>query len=164
MVVLDGGHSNGEQIIMSYSPVSFDEQGTGTSSGLVTNYTNASAITAIPQGQAVSVNSSGLIVPLDVSSQASWNNFVGYANARIPTSTSGTVIANGRLTNITTAYAVGTALYVDTNGNPTSTIPSVGVNGFVSGDAVIFYGVVVQNQINPSESDIAIFTQMVGTL
>ena len=149
---------------MSYSPSSFQPQGTGTAEGLATNYTNASAVTAIPQAQAVSVNNSGLIVPLDVSSQASWQAFVGYAKVRIPTSTVGPVIANGRLQNVTTSYPVGTALYIDTNGNPTNIIPSVGVNGFVSGDMVIFMGVLVPNEVNPSELDIAVFTQMVGTL
>lgn len=148
---------------MSYSPNSFNPQ-TSTSSAVVTEYTNASAITAIPQAQACSINGSGLLVPLDVSSQASWNNFVGYAYVRIPTSSVGPVIANGRLQNITTSYPVGTAVYIDTSGNPTNIVPSVGVNGFVSGDAVIFYGVLVPNEANPSEIDIAIYTQVVGTL
>jgi len=114
---------------------------------------------------ACSVNSSGQLVPLDVSNQASWQAFVGYANVRIATSASGAIIANGRLQNVTTSYPVGTPLYIDTNGNPTNIIPSVGVNGFVSGDMVIFMGVVVANEANPmTEKDFALFTQMVGTL
>jgi hypothetical protein len=149
---------------MSFSPVSFNPQGTGSSRQVITNYTNASAINALAQGQACSVNSSGLLVPLDVSSEASWQAFVGYANARIPTSSLGPVIANGRLQNFTTSYTAGTALYIDTNGMPTSTIPSVGVNGFQAGDMVIFMGVIVPNETTPSEFDIAIFTQLVGTL
>lgn len=148
---------------MSFSPSSFNPQ-TATASALVTEYTNASAITAIPQAQACSVNSSGLLTPLDVSSQASWSAFVGYANVRIPTSTLGPVIANGRLQNITTALPVGTPLYIGTDGNPTNIIPSVGVNGFVSGDACIFLGVLVSNEVNPSEVDIALFTQLIATL
>lgn len=149
---------------MAYSPSSFSPQGTGSAESVVSNYTNNSAINAIPQGQACSVDTVGNIEPLDVSSQASWSNFVGYANSRIPTSTLGPVIANGRLKNITIAYAVGTPLYIGTDGNPTSTIPSAGVNGFVSGDMCIFMGVVVQNELNPSEKDIALFTQMIGVL
>lgn len=149
---------------MSFSPFSFNPESSGSAIALVTDYTNASAITAIPQAQAVSVNASGLLVPLDVSSQASWSSFVGYANVRIPTSSLGPVIASGRLQNIITSYPVGTALYIDTNGNPTNIIPSVGVNGFVSGDICIFMGVVVQNEANNSEFDIALYTQMVGVL
>lgn len=149
---------------MSYNPLYVGQQSAGSARQLVTDYTNASATVAIPQAQAVSINSSGLIVPLNVSSQASWNNFVGYANVRIPTSSSGPVIANGRLQNITTGLAVGTALYIGKDSNPTSTVPSVGVNSFVSGDAVIFMGVLVNNEANPSEIDIALFTQIIGTL
>lgn len=149
---------------MSYSPFSYNPQSTGSAEAIVTNYTNSSAITAIPQAQAVSVNSSGLLVPLDVSSQASWQAFVGFADIRIPASSVGPVIANGRLQNITTALPLGTPLYIGTDGNPTNIIPSVGVNGFVSGMMVIFMGVLVKNEVVPSEIDIALFTQMVATL
>lgn len=148
---------------MSYNPSSFNPQ-TSTSSAVVTDYTNASAITAIPQAQACSVNSSGLLVPLDVSSQASWSSFVGYAYIRIPTSSIGQVIANGRLQNITTALPVGTPVYIGKDSNPTNIVPSEGVNGFVSGDAVIFLGVLVANEIIPSEIDISLFTQLIGVL
>lgn len=153
-----GGYSN-----MSYSPQFFNST-TNIASALITDYTNASVITAIPQAQACSVDGSGLLAPLDVSSQSSWNNFVGYANVRISTSTLGPVIANGRLQNITTSFSVGTPLYIGKDSNPTNIIPSVGVNGFVSGDAVIFMGVLVQNETTPSEIDISLFTQIIGTL
>jgi hypothetical protein len=149
---------------MSFSPFYFNPQGTGTAEALVSNYTNASLVTAIPQGQAVSVNGFGKLVPLDVTSQSSWQSFVGYAYVRIPAGGTGPVIANGRLFNITTAYTAGTALYIGTDANPTSIIPSDGVNGFVAGDIVIFLGVIVQNETNPSELDIALFTQFVDVL
>lgn len=151
---------------MSFSPVSFNPQSTGTSEGLLTTYTNASAITAIPQAMACSVNSSGLIVPLDVSNQASWDNWVGYAQFRIPASALGGVISNGRLklyTN-TNSYPLGTPLYIGIDANPTNIVPSVGVNGFLSGYAAIFMGVLVPNEANPSEFDISLFTQIVGVL
>lgn len=149
---------------MSYNPTYSTTQSTGTSSGNVTNYENASAIDAIPQARACSVDSSGLIAPIDLSDPASWKAFVGYANVRIPESTTGPIISNGRLKNITTALPVGTALYIDTNGDPTNIAPSVGVNGFVSGDACIFIGVLVANEVTPSEVDIALFTQLIGRL
>lgn len=149
---------------MAYSPFSFNPQSTGTSEALVTNYTNASSITALSQAQACSINGSGQLVPLDVSSQASWDNFVGYAYVRIPASSTGPIVANGRLQNFTTAYAVGTPIYIDTNGNPTNIVPVIGTNGFVSGDAVILMGVLVPNENNPLDIDIAIFTQVFGTL
>jgi len=149
---------------MAYSPFAFNPESTGSAEALVTPYTNASAINPIPQAMACSVNSSGQLVPLDVSNQASFQAFVGYANVRIGTSASGPIIANGRLQNFTTSYTAGTPLYIGTDGNPTNIIPSAGVNGFVSGDACIFMGVVVVNETNPSEFDIALFTQVVGEL
>lgn len=151
---------------MSFSPFYFNQQGTGTSEGVVTNYTNASAITAIPQAMACSVNSSGLVIPLDVTSQTSVNKMVGYAASRIPVSVAGPIISNGRLqiyTN-TNSYALGTPLYVGTDGNPTNIVPSAGVNGFSSGNYVIFMGVLVANEANPSEFDISLFTQVIGVL
>ncbi len=125
---------------------------------------NASAVAAIPQAQAVSANGSGSIGPLDVSSSSSVSNFVGYAISRIPASASGSIISAGRLLNFTTALSVGTPLYIGTDGNPTNIVPSVGVNGFESGDAVFFLGVLVQNQENHASIDIALFTQLIGTL
>ena len=133
-----------------------------SSEAVITKYTNASVSAAIPQAQAVSSNGSGLLVPLDVSSLASVNNMVGYALSRIPASASGSIISNGRLLNFTTSFAIGTPLWVDTNGNPTNIAPSIGVNGFSSGDYVIFCGVVVANAV--SGADIALFTQITGTL
>lgn len=149
---------------MAYSPFSFNPESLGSARALVTDYQNASLSTAIPQGMACSINNAGKLVPLDVSNQASWQNFVGYAYVRIPASAIGPIIANGRLQNITTSYPIGSALYIDTNGNPTNIIPTYGVNGFVSGDMVIFSGVLVPNETNPLETDIALFTQMVATL
>lgn len=151
---------------MSYSPVSYNEQSTGTSEGLATTYTNASAVTAIAQAQAVSLNSAGLIVPIDVTSQASVNSMLGYASVRIPASATGYVTSNGRLklyTN-TNSYPLNTPLYIGLDGNPTSTVPSAGVGGFVSGNYCIFMGVLVPNEVNPSEFDISLFTQVIGVL
>jgi hypothetical protein len=151
---------------MSYSPVSFNEQSTGSAESITTNYTNASGSVAIPQAMAVYANSSGLIVPLNVSSQASVSNMVGYANVRIPVSASGPVILTGRLklyTN-TNSYPLGTPLYIGTDANPTNIIPVAGSNGFVSGDYCIFMGVLVPNEVNILEFDISLFTQVVGVL
>ncbi len=150
---------------MSYSPSFFAPQAKGTASALVTDYTNASAITAIPQAMAVSVvDSTSLLNPLDVSDDVSAKGMVGYANVRIETSGTGPVISTGRLENYTTSYAIGTALYVGVDGNPTDIVPSEGVNGFSAGYYVIFIGIVVKNEDNPSSKDIQLMTQVVGTL
>lgn len=157
---LDGIYSNGDP--MSYSPIYFGPQARGPSIATITNYTNQSPSAAIPQAQAVSTNLAGLIIPLDVSDPSNYNNFVGYANVRIPANATGEVISNGRLLNFTTILPVGTPLWVDTNGNPTNIVPSIGVNSFESGDAIIFLGVLVANEV--SGVDIALFTQVTGIL
>ena len=148
-------------IQISYNPL---PQISLSSESVITNHTNASVSAAIPQGTACSTNSSGMIIPLDVSNPTNYNAFVGYANVRIPASATGPVISNGRLLNFTTALAAGTPLYIGVNGAPTNIVPSVGVNGFQSGYAVFFLGVLVQNQTNDLDIDIALFTQLVGTL
>lgn len=147
---------------MSYSPIYYNPQDAGPSSAVITPYTNASVSVAIPQAMCVSVNNSGLVTPLNVASQSSVNNLVGYANVRIPASTNGQIISSGRLLNYTTGLTIGTPLYVGTDGNPTNIVPSVGVNGFLSGYYVIFLGVLVANET--SGIDIALFTQVIGTL
>lgn len=149
---------------MSYSPVSYNPQSTGSSEAVISNYTNASSVTAIPQGMGVSCNSSGLVVPLDVSNETNVKALVGAANVRIPASSSGPVISEGRLQTITTAFSVGNALYFDTSGNPTNIYPTIGSNGFVSGDWIVFLGVLVPNVANPSETDIQLFIQVIGQL
>ena len=151
---------------MAYSPFSFNPESTGSAESITTTYTNNSSSTAIPQAMAVAANSAGLLVPLDVTNEASVNNMVGYANVRIAASATGPVISTGRLKLYTNSnsYALGTPLYVGLDANPTNIVPSIGVNGFTSGDYIVFMGVLVPNEVNPSEFDISLFTQIVGAL
>jgi hypothetical protein len=148
---------------MSYSPLYFAPQGGGTSIATVTNYTNAT-ISMIAQGTPVSTNTFGLVAPTDVTSQTSVQALVGYAQVRMPASSSGPVISNGRLENIMTSFAVGDAIYIGLGGTLINQKPDVGVAGFVEGDFVVFVGVLVQNQTNPSLTDIQLFTQTIGEL
>lgn len=150
---------------MSYSPFYFNQQGSGSAESLITNYTNASSITSIPQGTLCFVNNAGFIGPVDVSNQATVDAKVGVAEVRIATSGTGPVVSGGRLENFTTSFPVGTPLFVGTDGSPTNIYPEDGVNGFVAGDYVIFLGVLVPNQTNPStELDIQLFLQVIGVL
>jgi hypothetical protein len=150
---------------MSFNPLNIGPQSKTSSIALVTNYTNASAIDAIPQGMACSViDSSGQLNPLDVSDNLSVSGRVGYAQVRIATSSEGPIISSGRLKHYTTALPVGTALYVGTDGNPTDIVPSIGVNGFLAGYAVIFIGIIVKSEDNPASKDIQLMTQLIGDL
>lgn len=155
---------------MSYSPFSFYQQSTSSSVALVTNYYNNTG-SAIAQGVPVSATgTANQVTPTDVTSQASVQAFVGYAQARIPNATLGPVISNGRLENLQGySFSVGDAIYmsilgtylqntkpVDSSGNP--------VAPFVSGNIMVFSGVVVQNEDNPSLQDLQILTQVLGAL
>ena len=115
---------------------------------------------------AVYANSSGLIAPLNISSQASVDSMVGYAYVRVPASTAGPIATGGRLKLYSNPnnWALGTPLYIGVDGNPTNIVPSVGVNGFTSGMYCIFLGVLIANEAAPSEFEIALFTQIVGVL
>ena len=151
---------------MSFNPLNVGFHSKGSAVALTTTYVNGSAIDPIPQGTMCSVkDSSGQIIPIDVSSDTSVNSRVGLAESRIPTSSVGPVITNGRLENFTTAYPIGTPLFVGTDGAPTNIVPSIGVNGFLAGYAVIFLGIIVPNEKNPGGSkDIQLMVQFIGDL
>lgn len=113
---------------------------------------------------------SNYVAPTDVTSQASVQAFVGYAQARIPSGSLGSVISGGRLENLQGySFSIGDAIYfsvlgtylqntkpVDSSGNP--------VAPFTSGDIMVFSGVIVQNEDNPSLQDLQILTQVLGAL
>jgi hypothetical protein len=150
---------------MSYNPLYVGSQALGSSVALVTNYTNSTA-SAIPQG--VAVSSTGVadqIAPTDPTSDTSVHAFVGLAQARIPASSSGPVISGGRLEILTGySFSIGNSIWMGLNGVPQSTRPDYGVTGFTSGDWVVFLGVVVQDEANPSDQDLQVIPQLIGQL
>lgn len=148
---------------MSYNPLYVGQQSKTSSRQVVTNYTNGTG-TAIAQGSPCSTNTFGQIVPTDVTDQTSVQAFVGYAQFRIPATASGPVISSGRLENIVTSFAVGDAIYMGISTPLINTKPADGLYGFTVDDFVIFVGVLVQNEFNPSLTDIQLFTQNIGEL
>lgn len=154
---------------MSYTPFYFDQQSTGSSVALVTNYYNSTGI-AIPQGTPVSATGTlNYVEPTDVTSQTSVQSFVGYAQYRIPNGSLGPVISGGRLENMTGySFSLGDAIYISTTGSLQNTKPTDSdgnpVAPFVSGDFIIFCGCVVQNEANPSNQDLQILTQIIGAI
>lgn len=150
---------------MSYSPFSFYQQGTGTSLGLVTNYTNSSG-TAIPQGTPVSLTGSGdLIAPTDVTNQSSVSSFVGIAQFRINGSANGPVISNGRLQILTGySFSIGDSIFIGVGGIIQNVRPDYGVTGFSAGDYVYYIGTVVANETTPLDQDLVIMPQLIGEL
>ena len=155
---------------MAFSPFSFNPQSTGSSRQLITNYYNNTGSTIV-QGTPLSVTgTANYVTPTDVTSQDSVQAFVGYAYTRISNASLGAVISGGRLQNLQGfGFSIGDAIYmsvlgiylqnvkpVDNNGNP--------VAPFVSGDMMVFAGVIVQNESNPSLQDLQILTQVFGAL
>lgn len=156
---------------MSYSPFSFYQQSTSSSIALVTNYYNNTG-SAIAQGVPVSATGTlNYIAPTDVTSQSSVQAFVGYAQFRIPNASLGPVISGGRLENMGSGYSfsIGDAIYVSVLGTYLQNTKPVDSSGnpvapFVSGNIMIFAGVIVQNESNPSLQDLQILTQVLGAL
>lgn len=147
---------------MAYTPTLFGA--TATVSGTSSQYQNGTGST-IPEGTPVSVNGAGMIVPTDVTTLSSVDSFVGYAYAPIAASAVGTVIANGRLQNLSGySFSVGDAIYIGIGGILQNTKPDYGVTGFGTGDSVVFCGVVVKNTTIPSNQDLQILTQIIGVL
>ena len=148
---------------MSYNPLTTGRQGNTSARQTITNYQNGSGST-IAQGAPVSTNGSGQLVLTDVSSQASVQAFVGYANTSIPNTAFGPVISNGRLENISTAFSIGDAIYIGLGGTLINVKPDYGVAGFAAGDFVVFVGCLVKNEFNPSFTDLQLFTQTICKL
>lgn len=145
---------------MSYNPNS--QQGIGRS--IQRGYLNGTGST-LAQATLVSANTSGNLVALDVSNEALVLSMVGLTSFAIPAAANGTVISEGVLENVTTAFAIGDAIYASaTPGALTNVKPDTGSNGFVAGDFVVFVGVLVQNEFNPAQNDIKLMLSVVGRL
>lgn len=148
---------------MGYSPLFRGSAAKAPSRSLQTNYPNASGSTLV-KGTVVSVNSSSQIDVIDVSDEASVQALVGVTSLDIPHAATGGVMCNGRLEEIIQPFAIGDAIYVGKDGLITNTKPSEGVGGFVSGDFVIFVGVVVKNEFDNTKKDLQLMLALVGQL
>jgi hypothetical protein len=151
---------------MTYSPFYFNQQGNGTGIGLVTNYSNSDSVNPIPQGTPVSLTGTAdMIAPTDVTSQASIQSFVGFAQFRIAASGNGSVISNGRLLNLTGySFSIGDSIWISATGSIQNTRPDVGVTGFTTGDYVYYVGTISQNESNSLQQDLVIMPQLMGQL
>ncbi len=141
---------------MSYSPLFRGSTSAGSSRSsrsLSTNFQNGSGGMLI-QCTPVAMNASGQLIAVDPSDESTILQFLGVCGEDIPNAASGSVYDGGRLENISIGFSVGDALYLSKAGFLTSTKPSEGVGGFVSGDFVVFIGLVVKNEFNPLQKDL----------
>jgi hypothetical protein len=115
----------------------------------------------------VSANTGGQIVLTDVTDEELSEGWLGLTDAAIPTTATGQVVTDGRIQNIPSGlgFSVGDPIWVgNTPGTLTNVRPDLTVLGWSVGDYVLFVGVVVQNQFNPSLQDIQISRQIIGQL
>lgn len=151
---------------MSYSPNFRGTMSLAPSLANSSTYTNgvgSQVSIATPVSQGVGAN----FVLLDVTNESTVESFLGLTSQVIPSAASGTVMSEGRLENIPLGLglAVGDTLWAGTSpGTMTTTKPDVSQPGWSAGMWVVFLGVVVQNQFNPSNQDIQIFKQIIGQL
>lgn len=131
---------------------------TGT---LLKNSTGSS----IPKGKPVSINSSGELQLVDVGTDANALATVGVTADAIADGNSGTVIMGGTLTNLTTGFAFGSAVFIAPSGDLTNVYPSIGNgDGFAAGDFVIRVGVIAKNYTTPANKDLLVSVSIVGQL
>lgn len=152
---------------MSYSPFFFNKSATGTvsgSRGTTTNFMNGSG-SSLAKATLVAVNSSSQLIPVSVTNESTVGKIVGMTGMSIPNAAIGSVVDNGRLEDVSLLFTIGTALYLGKDGNLTSEKPDYGgVGGWAAGDFIIFIGVVVQNEFNPSLKDIKLMISVIGQL
>jgi len=118
-----------------------------------------------PKAKPVSINTSGEIQAVDVTTEANAMATVGVAEDAIVNTASGGVITNGLVTNIATSFAFGNAIFIAPSGNLTNIYPSIGnADGFLAGDFVIRVGVISKNSVTPANKDLIVCVSVVGQL
>lgn len=109
-------------------------------------------------------DSNGDIATVNVSVEAEALSCIGITVKTIVNGESGEVIGNGRIENITTTAGFGDTLYISKNEDLTNVKPTIGANGFLAGDFVIFIGTVIKNKDNPLNKDLIINLTTIGQL
>lgn len=148
---------------MTYSPKFRGDIATGATRSLGSSYQNGS-VSTITKGTPVAVNAFSQVSPVDVTNEASVLAMVGLMSVDTPSAATGTIADCGRLENITTSFSLGDPVWVAVGGGLTNVKPDAGSGGFVSGNFVVFVGVIVANQFNGLQKDIQIMKYVVGQL
>ena len=132
----------------------------GSTQPTLENQSGSTIAKAVP----VKIDALGYIAPIDPSVEADAFAIVGVTNASIADNTTGKVVSNGLLENITTSASYGDSVFVAKDGSLTNVKPSIGVGGFVAGDWVIRVGVISRNVTTPSQKDLLVNITIVGQL
>ena len=101
---------------------------------------------------------------IDLSVEDQALSVIGVASANIADGASGSIITNGRVVDITTTADLDDTLWVSKSGTLTNSPPTIGVDGFVTGDFVIMIGVIVRNETDIGKKDLIVHRQVIGQL
>ena len=145
---------------MTYNP---NSRGLAPSAKQVGSLRSNQTGSTIPRGVPVKLTSSGLDL-MDVSVETDIDAYAGVLAADTLDLSTGTLVGSGVVENITTAFAVGSIVYINKVGLLTNVKPSIGVNGFGTGDFIVKVGMIAQNNDNPSNKDLLVQTQVMGQL
>lgn len=132
------------------------------SSAVRTTLLNNTGLTIL-KGTPVRIDAGGDISKIDVSVDTDVLGAIGVSSEMILTGTTGTIITNGKVEDIS-GFDFGDYIYVSKTGFLTHMLPSEGVDGFVAGDWVIRVGVVSKNQTDPLLKDLFVNVQIIGQL
>jgi hypothetical protein len=147
---------------VSYNP-NFRGSQAKSSLKVETNFVNATGA-FLAKGAVVSVTPTGQIDDIDIFDGDSVARLVGITSVDMPSAASGGVTLSGRVEELPTSFAVGDAIYVAIDGTLTNVKPDYGVGGFTAGYFVIFVGIIVKNEFNPSLKDLLVNLTVVGQL
>ncbi len=148
---------------MTYSP-NFTGNATDVPSKSVGDEAPNDTGITITKTTPVGIDGNGDIATVNVSIEASALSVVGVAAEDILDGEVGDIANSGRVEDISTTASNGDVLYVDKNGDLTTTKPTLGVGGFISGDFVIFIGTVTKNQDNALNQDLLVNISVLGQL
>lgn len=112
----------------------------------------------------VALNASGEFKLINVAVELDALRAIGITSESVLNATEGLVVGFGRITDVTTSFVFGDVLYVSKTGTLTTTLPSIGVGGFIAGDFVIKIGKISKNQTNPVNKDLIVQVELIGQL
>lgn len=117
----------------------------------------------IPKGIPVRVTPTGFNL-INVSDENEVHAVAGVLLSNTINGANGEVVSGGLVDNISISATIGDIMYIAKDGGLTNIKPSIGTNGFVSGDWVVRVGVIAKNIDNPLAKDLIVNIDIVGEL
>jgi hypothetical protein len=151
---------NGGVFNMSYNPF---QRGTSAPASSAARFNQNATGSMIPKGTPVKLTSAGIAL-IDVSVESEVDAFAGVTSEDTLNSADAPVVTSGTIQDITTSFSVGSPIYISKLGTLTNLKPTLGENGFASGDFVIKIGMIAKNAQDPAKKDLVIGINIFGSL